>query len=68
MFEKKAPAADPFPKKTPGSAIGGSRQSTVAASQPEVKVEAPQAQSVSNLKSVFGFDKKTSDNASKGPV
>jgi hypothetical protein len=58
MFEKKGPAADPFPKKTPGSAIGGSRAST-ATTQPEpAKVEAPQAQSVSNLKGVFGFEKK----------
>jgi hypothetical protein len=67
MFEKKGPAVDPFPKKTPGSAIGGSRAST-ATTQPEVKVEAPQAQSVSNLKGVFGFEKKATESTFKvGP-
>lgn len=65
MFEKKGPAADPFPKKPIGSALGGSRASTTASSQPEVKIEAPQAQSVSNLKSVFGFEKKAGDAAPK---
>jgi len=63
MFEKKGPAADPFPKKTPGSAIGGSRAS-MATAQPEAKIEAPQAQSVSNLKSVFGFEKKPAEGGS----
>lgn len=65
MFEKKGPAVDPFPKKPLGSALGGSRASTTASSQPEVKLEAPQAQSVSNLKSVFGFEKKPADGAPK---
>jgi hypothetical protein len=57
MFEKK-PAADPFPKKPLGGGVN--RGTTLAAtqSQPEPpKVEAPQAQSVSNLKSVFGFER-----------
>ena len=67
MFEKKGPAADPFPKKAPGTALGGSRSST-AATQPEpAKVEAPQAQSVSNLKSVFGFEKKAEGGSTFKP-
>ncbi len=56
MFEKK-PAENPFPmKKPPGTAPGGAAK---APPKEEKKVEQIEPQSVSNLKSVFGFEKKT---------
>jgi hypothetical protein len=56
MFEKKSAQPEPFPKKAPATAVGASR-STISGTQPEPKIDAPATQPVSNLKSVFGFEK-----------